>query len=212
MKDGRRFGRPPNPRQPPTVATGKVNLTDPDSKLVHGMRGWIQGYNAQAARNDHHLIVAAEVMTASPDFGHLGPMVDAPRRELAGPGVASKPDVVVADAGYWHLEQMNAITADGIPVLIPPDSSRRRKTARRPGWNGGAYDFMRAVLAPELGGGPYGRRGQLVEPIFGHTKFNRRCDRFLRRGRSACRSECRLISAPHNWLKLYTHTSAPITA
>jgi hypothetical protein len=34
---------------------------------------------------------------------------------------------VVADAGYWHLEQMNAITADGIPVLIPPDSTRRRK-------------------------------------------------------------------------------------
>jgi ABC-type hemin transport system substrate-binding protein len=86
----------------------------------------------QAACDERHLIVADEVMTASPDFGHLGPMVDAARRELAGAGVASKPDVVVADAGYWHLEQMNAITAAGIPVLIPPDSSRRRKTATRP--------------------------------------------------------------------------------
>jgi len=54
MKDGRRFGRPPNPRQPPTVPTGKVNLTDPDSKLVHGMRGWIHGYNAQAACDHRH--------------------------------------------------------------------------------------------------------------------------------------------------------------
>jgi hypothetical protein len=28
-----------------------------------------------------HVIVAAEVMTASPDFGHLGPMLAAARRE-----------------------------------------------------------------------------------------------------------------------------------
>ena len=36
------------------------------------MRGWMQGYNAQAVCNEQHLILAAEVMTASPDFGHLG--------------------------------------------------------------------------------------------------------------------------------------------
>jgi hypothetical protein len=36
MNDGRRFGRPPNPRQPPTVPGGKVNLTDPDSRLCTG--------------------------------------------------------------------------------------------------------------------------------------------------------------------------------
>jgi hypothetical protein len=209
MKDGRRFGRPPNPRQPPTVPAGKVNVTDLDSKLVHGMRGWIQGYNAQAACNERHLIVAAEVMTASPDFGHLGPMVDAARRELAAAGVATKPDVVVADAGYWHLEQMNAITADGIPVLIPPDSSRRRDTARRPGWNGGAYDFMRGVLGTERGTALYRQRGQLIEPVFGHTKHNRGFSRFHRRGRAAARTEWRLIAATHNLVKLHRHFNEP---
>jgi transposase len=211
MKDGRRFGRPPNPRQPPTVPAGKVNVTDLDSKLVHGMRGWIQGYNAQAACNERHLIVAAEVMTASPDFGHLGPMVDAARRELAAAGVATKPDVVVADAGYWHLEQMNAITADGIPVLIPPDSSRRRDTARRPGWNGGAYDFMRGVLGTERGTALYRQRGQLIEPVFGHTKHNRGFSRFHRRGRAAARTEWRLIAATHNLVKLHRHFTASAT-
>jgi Transposase DDE domain/Transposase domain (DUF772) len=206
MKDGRRFGRPPNPRTPPTIPGGKVNLTDPDSKLVHGMRGWIQGYNAQAVCNEQHLIVAAEVMTASPDFGHLGPMLGAARTELAGAGVTTTPEVVVADAGYWHLEQMNEITGQGVPVLIPPDSSRRKHTnTKRPGWNGGAYDFMRSVLATEHGSELYKQRAQLIEPVFGTTKHNRGFTRFARRGRSAARTEWRLMATTHNLRKLHKH-------
>jgi transposase len=206
MKDGRRFGSPPKPFRPPEMPQGKVNVTDPDSKLVHGMRGWIQGYNAQAVCNDQHLILAAEVMTASPDFGHLGPMVTAARAALTAAGVPDAPQVVVADAGYWHLEQMNALTGQGIAVLIPPDSSRR--ASARPGWNGGAYDFMRSVLETELGAQLYRQRGQLIEPIFGHTKHNRGFVRFHRRGRSAARTEWRLMATTHNLLKLHQHFTA----
>jgi transposase len=206
MKDGRRFGSPPKPFRPPEMPQGKVNVTDPDSKLVHGMRGWIQGYNAQAVCNDQHLILAAEVMTASPDFGHLGPMVTAARAELTAAGVPDAPQVVVAEAGYWHLEQMNALTGQGTAVLIPPDSSRR--ASARPGWNGGAYDFMRSVLETELGAQLYRQRGQLIEPIFGHTKHNRGFVRFHRRGRSAARTEWRLMATTHNLLKLHQHFTA----
>jgi Transposase DDE domain len=170
---------------------------------VHGMRGWIQGYNAQAVCNERHLIVAAEVMTASPDFGHLGPMHAAARSELAAAGVTDLPEVVVADAGYWHLEQINDITGQGIPVLIPPDSSRRKDT--RPGWSGGAYDFMRSVLATDRGRALYKQRAQLIEPVFGDTKHNRGFTRFARRGRSAARTEWRLIAATHNLRKFHQH-------
>ena len=48
----------------------------------------------------------------------------------------------------------------------------------------------------------------MIEPVFAHTKFNRRIDRFQRRGRAAARSEWRLITATHNLLKLHTHTLA----
>jgi hypothetical protein len=144
-------------------------------------------------------------MTASPDFGHLGPMLAAARRELANAGVTKPPDVVVADAGYWHLEQINEITGDGIPVLIPPDSSRRANKPKRPGWNGGAYDFMRSVLSTELGSKLYRQRAQLIEPIFGDTKHNRGFTRFARRGRSAARTEWRLMATTHNLLKLHQH-------
>jgi hypothetical protein len=103
------------------------------------------------------LIVAADV-NASPDFGHLAAMFAAARTELAAAGVTAAPEVVVADAGYWHLEQINEITGDGIPVLIPPDSSRRKNKPRRPGWDGGAYDFMRSVLTTVQGGALYKQR------------------------------------------------------
>jgi DDE family transposase len=81
-------------------------------------------------------------------------------------------------------------------VLIPPDSSRR--ASARPGWNGGAYDFMRSVLQTERGAQLYRQRGQLIEPIFGHTKHNRGFVRFHRRGRSAARTEWRLMTTTHN--------------
>src|SRR5919199_3939063 len=87
MKDGRRFGRPPDPYQPPDTPEGRVNVTDPDSRVVKGLRGFIQGYNAQAVTNEHQVVIAAEVMTAAPDFGHLEPMLDAAQRELRSAGV-----------------------------------------------------------------------------------------------------------------------------
>jgi hypothetical protein len=43
--------------------------------------------------------------------------------------------VAVADAGYWHTEQMQNIINRGTQVLVPPESVKR-KTAR-PGWQGG---------------------------------------------------------------------------
>jgi Transposase DDE domain len=52
----------------------------------------------------------------------------------------------------------------------------------------------------------------MVEPVFGDTKFNRRFDRFQRRGRAAARSEWRLTTAAHNLLKLWRHTTAPMPA
>jgi hypothetical protein len=91
-------------------------------------------------------------------------------------------------------------------VLIPPDAGKRKGT--RPGRDGGLYAFMRRVLATERGGGLYAKRQGMIEPVFADTKFNRRCDRFQRRGRSAVRSEWRLIAATHNLLKLWRHTTA----
>lgn len=209
-KTGRGLGAPPKPYQPPETPAGTINVTDPDSKMIKATLGFIQGYNAQAAANEHRIVIAAEVTPYAPDFGQLEPMVDAALSELAQVGITDTPDVVLADAGYWHEEQMDNIVSHGIQVLIPPDGGKR--TQARPGWDGGRYEFMRRVLKTDRGSELYRKRKTMIETIFGDTKFNRRIDRFQRRGRAACRSEWRLITATHNLLKLHSHQLALATA
>jgi transposase len=208
--DGRPLGRRPKPYQPPETPAGKINVTDPDSRNIKAPRGYVQGYNAQAVTNEQQIVIAAEITIDSPDFGHLEPMVTAAQSELERAGVADTPEVVVADAGYWHQEQIETVINRGTQVLIPPDALKRK--GARPGWDGGLYAFMRRVLETDHGGGLYRKRQGMIEPVFADTKFNRRIDRFQRRGRSACRSEWRLITATHNLLKLFRHQIAPVAA
>jgi transposase len=196
--------RPPNSYVPPERPPGEINLSDPDSRRLKAPRGYLQGYNAQAAVTEGQIVIAAEINADAPDFGHLEPMVTAAQSELERAGVSDTPAVVVADAGYWNQEHMEAIVARGIQVLVRPDAAKRRSP--RPGWEGGLYAFMRRVLQTEHGGRLYRRRQAMIEPVFGDTKFNRRIDRFLRRGRAAARSEWRLITATHNLLKLHRHS------
>src|SRR5437588_435722 len=171
-------------------------------RLAHG----VQGYNAQVAVTEDQIIVAAEIATESPDFGHLAPAVNAAVRDLDSAGVSERTDTVLADAGYWHKRQMESIVSAGTQVLIPPDSDLRENT--RPGWSGGLYAFMRRVLATEHGQEIYRKRKTTVEPVIGQIKHNRRVDQFRRRGRSAVRAEWRLVAATHNLLKLHSHCTA----
>jgi hypothetical protein len=168
MRNGRRMGAAPKPYTPPATPQGKINTTDADLRNVKTPRGWVQGYNAQAATNERQIVIAAELTNSSADFGQIGPMVDAAHRELAAAGVAEPPQIVLADAGYWHQVQMQALAGDGIQVLIPPDANKRKGT--RPGWSGGLYAFMRRVLQTPTGAELYGKRNAMIEPVFGHTK------------------------------------------
>nr|MDQ3093038.1 transposase [Actinomycetota bacterium] len=210
MRDGRPFGSPPKPYSPPEAPEGKLNTTDPDARRMKSGRSFIPAYNAQAVTNEHQIVIAAEISADTADFGHLEPMVSAAQDELKGAGVCDTPAVVVADAGYWHQDQMETVVGRGIQVLIPPDALKRK--GARPGWDGGAYAFMRRVLDTDHGGDLYRKRQGMIEPVFADTKFNRRIDRFQRRGRSACRSEWRLITATHNLMKLFRHQMVPAAA
>ncbi len=208
---GIRVGGPPKPYQPPPVPDGKVNLTDPDSKRLKAREGYVQGYNAQAVVDEGQIVLAAEVTNNNTDWSQLDPMVTAAIAELERAGIAGRAETALADAQYWNEEHIDEVIANKhVQVLIPPDGSGSGK--QRAGWSGGRYSWMRYVLASTLGEQLYRKRMQTIEPVFGHTRHNRGVTRFLRRGRTAVRTEWRLLMTTHNLTKLHSHQIATMTA
>lgn len=201
-------GRKPKPPPEAPAHSARVNTTDPDSSLQRTRDGFVQGYNAQAVVAEGQLIVAAELSSDSPDGRLLEPMVEAARAELAAVGLEEAPAVVVADAGYWNVPQIERVLAAGSDILVSPASAAaidappepRKPRAKR--MEGRCLE-MHGKLSTPAGRELYARRKQLVEPVFAQTKVIRRADRFQRRGLAACRSEWRLIAATHNLLKLW---------
>src|SRR3954451_14869188 len=201
---GARHNIKPHPLSPGPA--GKLNVSDPDSRNLKTTRGWVQGYNAQAVVGEGQIVLAAEISTESLATANLHPMVETAIGESEAVGVTETPGVVLADAGYWKNDAIEALCGEGIPTLVAPDADRRKQP--RPGRRGGPYDFARRVLATDWGKQLYLKRQGSVEPVFGQIKSNRGADRFQRRGRSAVRSEWRLLTTTHNLLKLHRHQLA----
>ena len=208
---GRRLGRRPKPWVAPALPDGVVSVSDPDTQRMKASRGYVQGYNAQAVVDEGQIVVAAEITNTPGDFSNLDPMIGAALDELDRAGVAERPEVALADAGYWNEQHFDEVIANKhIQVLIPPERGGRKEP--RPGWTGGRYSWMRAVLDSAHGKALYRRRIQMIEPVFAHTKHNRLIARFHRRGRVAVRTEWRLLMATHNLTKLHRHQLAAARA
>ncbi len=202
------MGSPPKPVELQPAPAGKINTSDPDARRMKAGRAFIPAYNAQAVTTEGQIIVAAEITTEGVDFEQLEPMINAAEQELQEAGVTERPEVVLADAGYWSNGHIDALRERGMTPIVAPDTTRNRPRKTR---LGGPYDFMRRVIATAAGDDLYSRRKWMVEPVFAQVKANRRIERFKRRGRAAARSEWRLIAATHNLLKLHRHSLATVT-
>ncbi len=129
-------------------------------------RGKADALNPSAVTSDQ-IIDAAEITRTDPDFAQLEPVARAALRDLRWAGVSQTPTTILADAGYWHTEQMERIISVGMQVLVPPDSGLRE--GARPGWDGGFYTFMRRVLQSGAGHALYKKRKGvgLIVHLFG---------------------------------------------
>jgi Transposase DDE domain len=102
-----------------------------------------------------------------------------------------------------HGKSFHALTG---PVVIPLVAAVAAITAAA--FTTTCAKSSRPSAAHQL----YAQRQVLVEPLFGQIKHNRGADRFGRRGRSAVRSEWRLLAATNNLLKLWRHSTTPAPA
>jgi transposase len=208
QRTGRRLvGRPPSEvphyKQRRTLAK-KHNLTDPDSGIVRHRGMLMQGYNVQTAVAEGQIILAARVTGVSSDVGQLAPTVQLAGENLARAGIPEPIGEIVADAGYWHTEQVGRLKDQGLRVLVPP----RAKVASSAGRLHPTAQQMTVELGTEEGKDAYRRRQQIVEPVFAHWKYIRGITRVLRRNKPAVQAEVDLIATTHNLLKLYRHRLA----
>lgn len=195
-------------RKPP-----RVNMTDPQTRPMRGSRGWVWGYNAQAAVNDDGVIVAADVTNSSVDNHQYLPLVDQAGDNTTDADL-DRADTAVADAGYWSSS--NVIDSDDHPdrprPLMPPTPSRRRPKLALRGPVPAAATLpqrMERLLATKPAGLLYARRKHRIEPVFGTIKTARGIDRWRRRGLDAARHEWRLAATTHNLLKIWRHNTTP---
>jgi transposase len=98
-------------------ATGreKINLTDPDCALMHGVQGNHASYNLQNVVDDEHgLIVHAEAVSDSSDVNQFARQI-----EQAHEVLGKRCEVACGDAGYADTEELEKVEGQGIKVVVP---------------------------------------------------------------------------------------------
>lgn len=204
-RTGKRLaGRPPRPtpskQQQHKLERRKYNVTDPDSRIVRDRGMLMQGYNVQTVVADGQVILSARITDSAVDQGQLEPAVADAKANLARVGSQEPINEVLADSGYWSIQQVTSLKRAHARVLVPPVTGNAHTVER-------LHPVARSMLATldsEDGKAAYQRRQAIVEPVFAQVKHNRGIRRLLRRGKAAVQAELDLIATAHNLLRLRT--------
>jgi transposase len=184
----------------------RSSYVDPESRYLRQRSGFCLGYTAEIAVSDDHLIVAQRVHQATNDNSSLVEMTDAVERECG-----ERPAMVLADCGYYAMEQVHAVEASGTQVLVPDrlmatelaggmeaPAMNHRQQVRRPG-----LKQLRQRMREPSARICYARRKALVEPVFGVLKQQRAMRQFRRRGLDAVGTEWALATTAFNLTRLF---------
>jgi hypothetical protein len=187
----------------------KLSRSDEDARFLRERGGrFALGYTAEIAVSDDHLIVAQRVTQNEADNHSLLPMVAQVKQQCGSP-----PEEVLADSGYFSLDNLHELERQQIEALLPDSNlARELNTGQKCPAHCRPKDKlqkrMRQKLRSPAGRARYARRKAIVEPVFGVLKQQRGMQQFRTRGIKNVAVEFSLAAIAYNLTRLYTHRPA----
>jgi len=182
----------------------QYNFTDPESRILKGSDGFVQGYNSQVAVEPlYQLVVGQTVTQDANDKQQVVPLIEA-IEEQAG----QKPEEVLADSGYCSEENLKYLAKRRMEGFVATEkqkhTERTEPCPRGPlPKKASRVERMKRKLQTKAGAAIYARRKCMVEPVFGQIKQARGFRQFLLRGLEKVRGEWALVCMTHNLLKFH---------
>jgi len=192
----------------------QYNFSDPESRIMKGGDGFVQGYNAQAAVEPACRLIVGQTLTNEANDKHqLEPLVEAVERQAG-----QRPTGVLADSGYCSEQNLEYLESQDEPAkqIEAWLATRKMKhneappaAPRGPIPQGlTQVERMQRKLRTQAGRKVYARRKAIVEPVFGQIKQARGIRQFLLRGLHKAKGEWALICLTHNVLKMHRLVTA----
>jgi transposase len=180
----------------------KLSITDPDARFLRTRGGRFDlAYTGEIAVSDDHLIVGQRVTQNAADNASLLPMVEQTMERCGSP-----PGQILADSGFFSIENLKQMEAQNLDAYVP-DSNLARSLNLGVRCRGKAcaqaHRRMRRKLRSEDGRIVYGRRKAIVEPVFGVLKQQRGLRQFRTRGVANVGNEFTLATLAYNLTRMH---------
>jgi transposase len=198
------------------------SFTDPDARIMKTSDGSFHYcFNGQAVVDEKSQVVLAASLRQSPaDAPALPGMLTELAESLTAAGIDGTPHTLLADAGYFSADNVEAVTGAGIDPLL---ATGRLKHGEQPqpvprgripaGLT--PKQLMSRKLRTKKGKAAYARRKAIVEPVFGQIHVAQGGHQLRLRGQVKADFEWTFHLACHNFRKLagsgWTTTQLAIT-
>jgi hypothetical protein len=185
------------------------SFTDPDARIMKTSDGSFHYcFNGQAVVDEKSQVVLAASLRQSPaDCSALPGMLTELAESLTAAGIDGTPDTLLADAGYFSADNVQALTDAGIDPLL---ATGRLKHGEQPqpvprgripaGLT--PKQLMSRKLRTKKGKAAYARRKAIVEPVFGQINVAQGGHQLRLRGQIKADIEWTFHLACHNFRKL----------